>query len=72
MIDKAEFPGITTRSQFASHLEDVVAHGERRSLSSGRTAYWRDGTIVIRNPKAADGGTAFRTTDGYDYFLNVP
>lgn len=72
VIDKAEFPGITTRSQFASHIEDVVANGQMRSLSGGRTAYWRDGTIVIRNPKALDGGTAFRPTGGYDYFLNVP
>jgi hypothetical protein len=64
--------GITTRQQFASHIEDVVMNGEMRTLGGGRTAFWRDGTIVIRNPGAVDGGTAFRPTDGYDCFLNVP
>lgn len=39
-------------------------------LGGGRTAFWRDGTVVIRNPRAPDGGTAFQPTDGYDYFLN--
>ena len=42
-----------------------------RVLSGGRTAYWNDGTVVIRNPGAADGGTAFRPTNGYDYFLGL-
>ncbi|WP_255825840.1 hypothetical protein [Amycolatopsis sp. GM8] len=36
-----------------------------------RSAYWKDGTVVIRNPNAVDGGTAFRPTNGYDYFLNL-
>ncbi len=42
-----------------------------QSLSGGRTAYLRDGTVVIRDPEAADGGTAFRPTDGYGYFLGL-
>lgn len=71
VIDQAEFPGITTRPQFASAIEDVVLNGEMRTLSGGRTAYWNNGTVVIRNPNAVDGGTAFRPTTGYDYFLNT-
>ena len=66
-----EFPGITTREEFARTIEDTVMNGEIRPLSNGRTAYWYDGTVVIRNPAAADGGTAFRPTDGYDYFLGL-
>lgn len=69
ILDKGEFPGIRTRAQFASHIEGVVANGEMRTLSNGRTAFWRDGTVVIRNPRAADGGTAFQPNHGYDYFL---
>lgn len=71
VIDKAEF-------RHRDALAVRVAHrgrGRERAdaeLSNGRTAYWRDGTIVIRNPHAADGGTAFRPTHGYDYFLSVP
>lgn len=71
VIELGEYPGITTRSQFASTIEDVVANGESRALSNGRTAFWNDGTVVIRNPGAADGGTAFRPTSGYDYFLGL-
>jgi hypothetical protein len=71
VIDQSEFPGITTRPQFASHIEEVVLNGETRTLGGGRTAYRSNGTVVIRNPNAVDGGTAFRPTSGYDYFLNL-
>jgi RHS repeat-associated protein len=71
VIELGEFPGITTREQFARTIEDVVTNGEMRPLSNGRTGYWYDGTVVIRNPGAVDGGTAFRPTDGYDYFINT-
>ncbi len=71
VIEQCEFPGVTTRGQFASMIEDAVMNGESRVLSGGRTAYWTDGTVVIRNPGAADGGTAFRPTNGYDYFLGL-
>lgn len=71
-VQQGEFPGVETREQFARHIEDVIANGEVRSLSAGRSAYWRDGTIVIRNPKSADGRTAFKPRDGYDYFSEVP
>jgi RHS repeat-associated protein len=70
VLDLGEFPGTRTRAQFASHIEDVVLDGQLRSLGGGRTAFWRDGTVVIRNPRSPDGGTAFRPKDGYDYFLN--
>jgi hypothetical protein len=48
-----------------------VTNGIMRPLSNGRSAYWRGGTVVIRNPNAVDGGTAFRPTNGHDYFLNL-
>lgn len=71
VVQGGEFPGITTRSQFAQHIEDVVSNGVMRPLSNGRSAYWQNGTVVIRNPNAVDGGMAFRPTNGYDYFLNL-
>lgn len=40
-------------------IEEVIMNGEMRSLSGGRSAYWRDGTIVIRNPRVGGGGVAF-------------
>jgi RHS repeat-associated protein len=72
VVRRGEFPGIHTRSEFADVIEDVVANGEMRPLSSGRSAYWRGGVVVIRNPRAADGGTAFAPKDGYAYFLGLP
>jgi hypothetical protein len=71
VIEQGEFPGVTTRRQFAGMIEDAVMNGESRVLSGGRTAYWSDGTVVIRNPGAPDGGTAFRPTSGHDYFLRL-
>lgn len=71
VIDRGEFPGVTTRGQFASVIQGAVMDGESRALSGGRTAYWSDGTVVIRNPGTADSGTAFRPTNGHDYFLGL-
>lgn len=71
VIDRGEFPGVTTREQFAKVIKDAVINGEPRTLSAERTAYWSDGTVVIRDPGTADGGTAYRPTDGYDYFRGL-
>src|SRR5262249_3758155 len=71
VVQKGEFPGTTTRQQFAGQVEDVIRnHTHYRDLSGGRVAYWDDatGTVVIRNPKAVDGGTAFKPTNGKTYF----
>ena len=71
VIKQGEFPGVETREQFASLIQDAVMNGEFRPLSGGRTAYWSDGTVVIRNPATADGGSAFRPTKGHDYFMGL-
>jgi hypothetical protein len=70
VIDQGEFPGVTTRSQFAQKIESVIRNGEAKSLSGGRIAWWDSGsgTVVIRNPGAVDGGTAFVPTNGRAYF----
>ncbi|QIM16203.1 hypothetical protein G7067_06850 [Leucobacter insecticola] len=69
VIDQKEFPGITTREQFARLIEDVVQNGQKRELTNGKTYYWKDGTLVIRNPRAIDGGTAYRPVEGMQDFL---
>ena len=71
VVKRGEFPGVSTREQFASVIEDAVMKGESRALSGRRTAFWSDGTVVIRDPGTADGGTALRPTRGYDYFLGL-
>lgn len=73
VLNQGEFKGlgIRTRDQFANHIEDVINNPTAsRQLSGGRSAYWQDstGTVVIRNPRAADGGTAFQPPGGRSYF----
>lgn len=63
--------GITTERQLARHIDAVMAEPSAvRSLSRGRTAFWdsETGTVVIRDPVHADGGTAFIPKRGIDYF----
>lgn len=74
VIQGGEFPGITTRPQFAAHIENAIkGASEYRELLRGRTAYWDSSTrtVVIRDPGAIDGGTAFRPTQGKTYFDNL-
>ena len=59
VIKRGEFPGVTTPEQFAIVIKDAVMNGEFRPLSGGRTAYWNDGAVVIRDPSTVDGGSAF-------------
>jgi filamentous hemagglutinin len=71
VIERAEFPEVSTRQQFAEHIENVINNPTAsKQLNNGRSVFWDDatGTVVIRNPKAADGGTAFRPTQGKSYF----
>jgi hypothetical protein len=71
VVERGEFAGVTTREQFADLIEDAVMNGEPRVLSRGRAAYWSEGTVVIRDPSAPDGGTAFRPAKAYNYFLRL-
>ena len=76
VLQQGEFTGlgIRTRTQFAQHIENVVKNPtSSKQLSNGRSAYWDQstGTVVIRNPKASDGGTAFRPLNGRAYFDNL-
>ncbi|ULA65592.1 MAG: exported protein of unknown function [Nitrospira sp.] len=76
ILERGEFSGleIRTREQFAKHIENVVNNPTaKRELSGGRTAYYDDvtNTVVIRNPKTPDGGTAFQPREGREYFNNL-
>lgn len=70
-LNRGEFPEIRTRQQFQDHARSVMDNPTAaRDLSGGRKAYWHQesGTVVITNPKAADGGTMFQPTQGIEYF----
>lgn len=76
VLQQGEFAGlgIRTREQFARHIENVISNPTAsRMLGGGRTAYWDDAssTVVIRNPRAADGGTAFQPVQGRAYFDDI-
>jgi hypothetical protein len=73
VIEKGEFPGVRTRGQFAEMIREVMEKATHvRQLSNGRTAYWSKGVVVIHNPRAADGGTAFVPSgNGFNYFMGL-
>ncbi|MBA3238579.1 MAG: hypothetical protein H0T62_09580 [Parachlamydiaceae bacterium] len=60
--------------QYATHIEKVLTNPTMtRDLKNGRTAFWCETsqTVIVRNPKAMDGGTAFMPDLGVNYFLEV-
>jgi RHS repeat-associated protein len=72
VVERGEFPGVRTRAEFAEVIDDVMMNPQQvRNLSNGRTAYWKNGVVVIKNPAAGDLGTAFVPKDGVSYFNNT-
>ena len=67
----AEFPELSSRSQFAGVIERVIANPSSivRELADGRTAFYESSTntLVIANPNAPDLGTGFKPADGRNY-----
>jgi hypothetical protein len=53
------FPGLT-EDEIAERVKNVLDNPNslKLPLASGRTKYYNDGTIVIRNPRVPYGGTA--------------
>jgi RHS repeat-associated protein len=71
VIQQGEFPGITTSDQFAREIEGVVSNPTAsKPLLRGRSAYYDEpsNTLVIRDPRSPDGGTAFRPSAGRRYY----
>jgi hypothetical protein len=66
-----EFPGVSSPDELAKVVDDVVKNGVKRPLRNGRTAFFKDGTLVLRDPNDFDGGTVYRPTDGFDAFLKL-
>lgn len=69
VVQRGEYPHVRTRRQFADLIADVIMNGSSRPISQRRTAFWHEGTFVVRNPVDPDGGSAFRPIDGIAYFL---
>jgi RHS repeat-associated protein len=69
----AEFGNIS-QGEFQALVKDTISNpSDFKYLSNGRSAFWSDQNqmVVIRNPGAADGGTAFSPAAGKAYFNNV-
>jgi len=73
VVQKGEFPEVSTPDDLARVVERVRTEGTPRQLSNNRRAFYdeRDNTLVIRNPSSNDGGTVFRPDDGLDYFNDL-
>lgn len=72
VLQRGEFSGfIRTRKEFSNHIENVMNNPTAiKELARDRTAYWHESsrTVVIHNPRAIDGGTAFQPPRGRAYF----
>ncbi|MBF4636290.1 hypothetical protein ITJ38_17905 [Agreia pratensis] len=66
-----EFSGENDPADLQVIVEDVMENGLKRSLPRGRTAYFKDGTLVIKDVTTTDGGTVYRPTGGIDTFFGL-
>jgi filamentous hemagglutinin len=77
VLEQGEFAGIgiRTRQQYAEHIENVLNNPSSiRYTSDGRSFYLQEstGTVVVRNSKAVDGGTAFQPKNWGEYISQLP
>jgi hypothetical protein len=74
VIKQAEYPGVTSQSQFGGVVQGAIENATaKKALANGRYAWWHDAsqTVVIFDPKSPDLGTAFRPKNGKAYFDNL-
>ncbi len=67
-----DFPGFKTKEDLINHVKKIMQDKSSilKELKNGRSAYWHEESksIVIRDPKHADGGTVFKPDGGIKYF----
>lgn len=66
-----KIPKKYTRSRMLGEAHKTVRSGERKKLSSGRTAFYKNGNLVIHTPKASNKGSFFKPAQGKRYFNNL-
>jgi hypothetical protein len=77
VLQQGEFAGlgIRTRDQYTAHIENVLNNPiSVRYTSDGRSFHLQEstGTVVVRNPNAPDGGTAFQPQNWNEYVSGLP
>ena len=71
VVQQGEYPEISTREEFADLIAEVMSNPTvSKSLQGGRTGYWHYDlqTVVVTDPYSSDGGTAFRPSEGREYY----
>jgi hypothetical protein len=71
VVEQNEFPWIRSREHFRDFIARIMKNPtEWKPLEGGRSAYWdkETGTVVVRDPRHPDGGTAFRPDKGKRYY----
>ncbi len=66
-----DFPEIKSRREFRNLIMKILRNPtEWKQLEGGRSGYWDEetGTVVVRDPRHPDGGTAFRPDKGKRYY----
>lgn len=54
-----------TKAQLKTLATDVRTSGASKALARGRTAYWKDGVIVIVNGSNPSASTCFKANKDY-------
>jgi len=71
VVEQDEYSEVVGRKQFQNLIQRILSNPtEWKPLRGGRSAYWdkETGTVVIRDPRDPDGGTAFRQHTGKKYY----
>lgn len=70
-VEQDAFPWVKSREDFRELIARILRNPtEWKRLRQGRSAYWdrETGTVVVRDPRNPDGGTAFRPQTGKRYY----
>ncbi len=73
VVEQHKYPRVKSREDFRKLIMRILKNPtEWKPLEGGRSAYWdgETGTVVVRDPRHPDGGTAFRPRDGKYYYDN--
>jgi filamentous hemagglutinin len=74
VLSQGQFSNIFTPEQCAIDMQRIIDNPSvSKQLARGRTAYWEEttGIVVIYDPHAPDGETAFKPHTGRSYYDNL-
>ena len=68
LVGHPKIPKKYTRSYMIGETYKTISSGKRKNLSGQRQIFYRNGTVVIYNPKAKNHGTVMKPIQGKAFF----